>query len=313
MVLVLAAGCSKEDSAAEPHGTQQEDMQSGNGKYVLDIDVVETDWEGETVFVTRAGETMEGLRTNGFGLYCSELSYENTQVTWDNTGGKWVIGGNDYKDYWPINSSGELNIYAYAPYKSPESPAYDVTNGKLTFDAELHSHPSYNTWLTGNNVDLLYANKVHSRNSDTPAELKFNHALAKLTFGTVTNNTGENLYLNGFTVRSKSPDKLYKQAVLDLATGKWNNQVEATSQTIQYPPPFVTFPVPPLADKNTIIPPMPNRELLVIPGADDTIDLTIEVNSSNTTEEFSFDVTLEKGKNKTYNITVQKNFEVVIE
>ena len=302
----MLVGCSAGDDLTTVLQSKE------SGKYTLDIDVVETDWDGETISATtRAGETMESLRgANGFGLYCAELSYANKQVKWDNATGKWVIGENDYNEYWPIGDTGTLNIYAYAPYKSSE---YDVTSGVLTFDAELHSHPSYNNWLTGSNVDLLYASTVHSRNNDNPAALEFKHALAKLTFGTVTNNTGETLYLNGFTVTSKSPDKLYKQAKLNLGTGAWSDHVEAETQTIQYPPPFVSFAVDPLPDKRTITPPMPSREMLVIPNTNGKIELTIQVNSSNSTEAFSFPVTLEKGKNKTYNITVQKNFEVVIE
>jgi hypothetical protein len=70
--------------------------------------------------------------------------------------------------------------------------------------------------------------------------------------------------------------------------------------------------IPPLTDKETIIPTMPSRELSFIPGPDGTLPITIEVNSDVANEAFSFDVTLEQGKNKTYNITIGKNYEVVI-
>lgn len=293
---------------------------------------VTTDGEGEinttgNAFYIYSIELSEA-ETEGFGLYCSELNYTNTHVKWNSTRGAWIIGNNDYNEYWPIRDEGTLDVYAYAPYKSP---AYTVAGSKLTFNAELHSHPSYSeyhTWLSGNNVDLLYASETgYERKSDTPAALNFNHALAKLTFGTITNNTGETLYLNGFTISSRDGN-LWKQAKLDLSSGDWSEHVAAEYDKIVYPPPFVTVVrsegdrpaspaisvvIPPLQDKQTTIPPMSSRELLVIPDANGKITLNIKVNSSKETEQFSFPVILEKGKNKTYNITVQKNFEVVIE
>jgi len=56
---------------------------------------------------------------------------------------------------------------------------------------------------------------------------------------------------------------------------------------------------------------MPSRELSFIPGPDGTLPLTIDVNT-NSSEKFSFNITLQQGKNYTYNISVGKNFEVVI-
>lgn len=265
---------------------------------------------------------------DGFGLYCSELGISNTQVTWDNVNGKWKIGG-DYNTYWRRNQDDVLNIYAYAPYKV--SP-YTIESGILTFNAEKYAvdgpdgdpHP-YNTRLSGSNVDLLYASrKNYARNSTESAVLEFRHALAKITFGTITNNTGGTLSLNGFTVSGT----MYESAKLNLSTGEWTNHVINAFGKISTPPPFIfvtTDPsaaipsgytgkivVSPLADKETILPPMPSREFLFIPGADGTLPLTVEVNSSITNEAFSFPVTLEQGKNKTYNITIGKNHEVVI-
>ena len=277
--------------------------------------------------------SLSAAENEGFGLYCQELSYRNTPVKWNSSKGVWIIGGNDYNEYWPINSPGTLNIYAYAPYKSD---GYTITDADaenntgdtlLTFVAEKHSVPGHTGELSGSNVDLLYAYNQHNRNSDTPAELEFNHALAKLTFGTITNNTGETIYLNGFTVTGT----LHEEGDLNLSTGVWTPDAGSVS-TIQYPPPYIQIVnseedlagapatgyiaktyIPPLPDKQTITPPMPSRELLVIPNSNGKINLTIQVNSSKDTEEFSFDVELEQGKNKTYNITVEKNYEVVIE
>ena len=300
-VVLLTAGCSGEqdDSSAE----------SADG---LRLDVVEQAWAEETMNVTRSGETLEGLRAvadpahpadgEGFGIYCSELSISNTQVTWDNANGKWQIGG-DYNTYWRRNQSGNLNIYAYAPYKT--TPYTISADGKLTYQADLHVYSGYET----NNVDLLYASRVdYARNSTEQAVLTFKHALAKMTFGTITNNTGGTLSLSGFTVSGT----LYNSATLNLTTGKWTGHVPNDEGSVVVPPPFASATIPPLNDKETIIPTMPSRELSFIPGADGKLPLTVEVNSSIANETFNFSIELEQGKNKTYNITLEKNFEVVI-
>ena len=75
-----------------------------------------------------------------------------------------------------------------------------------------------------------------------------------------------------------------------------------------------------MADGETVIPNMPSNSLLLIPNADNDgngvydgkITVTIEVNNS-TGENFSFPITLEEGKEKIVNITIGRNFEVVIE
>ena len=51
---------------------------------------------------------------------------------------------------------------------------------------------------------------------------------------------------------------------------------------------------------------------MLIPKANGEIDVTVEVNNS-TGETFSFLITLEEGKEKIVNITIGRNFEVVIE
>lgn len=291
-------------------------LEQDDSRMQLSLDVVETDWQDETIAYTRSGETLEGLRAvanpaspadgEGFGIYCAELSVSNAQVTWDNTNGKWKIGG-DYNTYWRRNQSGNLNIYAYAPYKAA---TYTVENGILTYNAGCYSGPpAYANDLSGDNVDLLYASREdYARNSNESAVLTFRHALAKMTFGTITNNTGGTLYLNGFTIRGT----LHKQAKLNLATGVWSEYTSSETAIIK-PPPFASMVIDPLPDKQTIVPPMPNRELSFIPNADGTLPLTIEVNSNVINEKFSFNVTLEQGKNKTYNITIGKNYEVVVE
>ena len=314
--------------------------QSKSDVISLSLDVSETGWHGETVnVITRAGETMESLRDNtttprtgyghGFGLYCNELNYENTQVTWDDTNSKWKIGTNDNKTYWQRNQAGTLNIYAYAPYKTG---GYSLNGNDLIFEAEKHSVSGYTTLLSGGNVDLLHASTTHDRTNSNPAILNFRHKLAKLTFGTVTNHTGETIQLNGFAVKGT----MYSQAKLNLATGAWSDHEVWTDGVssvaeIKLPPDFVKVvhdqtemsgPPPagyvakalilPLQDGETIIPTMQSNSLLLIPKANGEIDVTVEVNNS-TGETFSFPITLEEGKEKIVNITIGRNFEVVIE
>lgn len=329
---LLLAGCSNNEAIEEEVSEQ------------LAIDVVETGWQGETVSITtRAGETLEGLRDvanpaspadgEGFGIYCSDLNYTNTQVVWDNTNGRWKIGEHDYRTYWKSNEAGTINVYAYAPYKKhnpsaiPPSPTYTVADNKLTFVAQKHSFPGYTTQLSGGNVDLLQASASISRSSNNPAQFNFTHKLAKLTFGTITNNTGETIQLNGFTVSGT----INSEAKLDLTNGGWSGHVSSTT-SIQLPPPFVYVvhtpaemagPPPdgyaakaliePLLDKQTVLPNMAmGRSVLLIPNGNGEITVTVEVNNS-TGETFSFPITLEEGKEKIVNITIGRNFEVVIE
>ena len=266
---------------------------------------------------------------DGFGIYCSALNYENTQVIWDEANGWWKIGANNYNNYWQRNETGTIDVYAYAPFKTG---GYTVSANKLTFVAQKHGYPDYTNLLSGGNVDLLQANASISRSSNNPAQLTFNHKLAKLTFGTITNNTGETIQLNGFTVRGT----INSEAKLDLANGGWSEHVSSTT-SIQLPPPFVQVvhsqaemdePLPagfaakaliePLLDKQTVLPNMAmGRSILLIPNAPiepDTkgkITVTVEVNN-NSGETFSFPIELVEGMEKIVNITIGRNHEVVI-
>lgn len=305
---------------------------------------------GDVVFTTTGPMyiySVEVLQATdeGFGIYCDELNYENTQVKWDNINSRWNIGANNYDQYWKNTQDGDLSIYAYAPFKP--SPTYTVASGKLTFTAEKYPNltdagaSDYSNRLSGTNVDLLYAGAEHDLSNVNPAVLNFKHALAKLTFGTITNNTGEVINLEGFTVKGT----LNSSANLDLSTGEWTEHdpwpdgAGSSEASVPLPPPFVEVVhsaaeligppssgytaktlIEPLADGETVIPNMPSNSLLLIPNADNDgngvydgkITVTIEVNNS-TGENFSFPITLEEGKEKIVNITIGRNFEVVIE
>lgn len=311
-------------------------LEQTDDRMQLTLDVIETGWEGQTISAsTRSGETLEGLRAvanpaspadgEGFGIYCSGLNYEaNTQVTWDKNNSRWNIGEHNYHNYWQRNETGTIGIYAYAPYKTG---GYTVDgDNKLTFVAQKHGYPGYTNLLSGGNVDLLQASASISRSSRNPAQLTFNHKLAKLTFGTITNNTGETIQLNGFTVRGT----INSEAKLDLANGGWSEHVSSTT-SIQLPPPFVyvvhtpeemAYPLPagfaakaliePLLDKQTVLPNMAmGRSILLIPNANRKITVTVEVNN-NSGETFTFPIELVEGMEKIVNITIGRNHEVVI-
>ena len=307
MAVLLLAACSEDGSFAELSGD--------NATQRLTFDVRETDWKGETVSVTtRSGETLDGLRDDtGFGFYCKGLNYSNTKVTWDGVTSSWKIG-DGYNTYWERSRTGKLNVYAYAPYLAlPELTEVDNAEGGkdtlLTFTAQKYTIPAYNTMLSGSNVDLLWAKAEYDLSNSDPAVLTFQHMLAKLTFGTITNNTGGTLSLNGFTVRGN----LNTEAKLNLKTGKWTGHVVSSGATISSPPPFIQIVIPPLPNKQTILPTMPNRSMLLIPNANGEIEVTIEVNSDIANEKFSFPVTLKQGEDKTINITIGESFEVVID
>ena len=324
-------------------------LEQDDDRMQLTLDVVETGWEGQTFNAsTRSGETLEGLRAvvdpahpadgEGFGIYCSDLNYEpNTQVIWDENHSRWNIGANNYNTYWKSNEAGTINVYAYAPFKTGGYTRADEENEpfKITFEAQKHSYKyveagvvkkDYTNLLSGGNVDLLQANASISRSSRDPAQLNFNHKLAKLTFGTITNNTGETIQLNGFTVRGT----INSEAKLDLANGGWSEHVSSTT-SIQLPPPFVYVvhtpaemagPTPdgyaakaliePLLDKQTVLPNMAmGRSVLLIPNANGKITVYVDVNNSSG-ETFSFPIELVEGMEKIVNITIGRNHEVVI-
>ena len=323
-------------------------LEQDDDRMQLTLDVVETGWEGQTFNAsTRSGETLEGLRAvvdpahpadgEGFGIYCSDLNYEpNTQVIWDENHSRWNIGANNYNTYWKSGETGTIGVYAYAPFKTGGYTRADEENEpfKITFEAQKHSFSGYTTLLSGGNVDLLQANASISRSSRDPAQLNFNHKLAKLTFGTITNNTGETIQLNGFTVRGT----INSEAKLDLTNGTWSDHViwtdgVSSEAEIQLPPPFVNVYhdqasfaagatpkalIEPLLDKQTVLPNMAmGRSVLLIPNAPEGLDtkgkitVTVEVNN-NSGETFSFPIELVEGMEKIVNITIGRNHEVVI-
>ena len=307
MMIVLAATMLQTACSSDDERTDGDDLM------VLTIDVVETDWTNETFNVsTRAGETIDGLKAivdpanpadgEGFGIFSSALlgptASTQRQVTWNAATGQWNAG---QRIYWKrISTSDKFDLFAYAPYKSTPY-TLDTSTGILTFPA---------TDTDGKNTDLLYAGTKVDR-IDGLAMLEFRHALAQISFGTITNNTGEAITLNSITLTGS----LHQSGMLNLSTGEWSGQTA-------YDPASKTFTRTidtdsgtegnqPLAIANGAVKSLDIASFILIPGP--TVTITLEIGRTTGTETFSFNTTLERGKNKTYNITVEKNFEVVIQ
>ncbi len=284
----------------------------------LTFAIAERGWDGETVSITRSGETLEGLKVvadpaspangEGFGIYTYLLFLDNNQrqVVWNSTKGKWDMG----KDwYWQRKNWGEstFNVYAYAPYSS--SAAFEERPNTAYPTVEKVSRYGKLTFTSANdarNVDLLYAGDEVDDNVGV-AELTFNHALAKLSFGIITNNTGSNIILKKISVTGS----LYSSNELNLMTGEWSDcvaysPVEKTIERTDFNSETEGDQQLDIAQASFAI--IDVDPYLLIPGPTVTITLTLGDDT-----EYSFNTELEKGKNKIFNITVKKNFEVVIE
>ena len=287
MVLSLVlAGCS--DTG--------DDGGSGSDMVALTINVDENGWQGKTVNVTtRSGETIDGLKAahdngGGFGIYGVGLLGPNTQrlVLWNSSIGQWDAGE---RIYWKRTADADdtFLIYAYAPYKS-DPYTFSPYTGTLTFPADA---------ADGKNTDLLYASATVKK-SDGLAELNFKHAMAQISFGTITNNTSDAVTLSSVSLTGN----LYASGTINTTNGTWSGQTyyDPTSKTFEFERTGLD-----LAISSGGIQALSIDPFILIPGPEVTITLTFSTGDTS-----SFTTTLEQGKNKTYNITVDKNFEVVI-
>lgn len=308
-VVLVLTGCSADEEG--------ERTAAAGDEVELRIGVGETSWLGETFNVTRSGETLEGLKAvanpaspadgEGFSLHGTELlgPAGKRQVTWNASTGQWNAGE---RIYWKRTSDEDdvFSVYAYAPYEeTPTNITVDGFYGVLTFTSADG----------GSNPDLLYAGATVKR-SDGLASLTFNHALAKMTLGVITNNSGAAMHLTQVSVSGN----LYAQGDLDLSDGTWSNfkyfsgipasytETETLKElTIDIDSDDKTDGNQPLAIADNASVSVDVGSLLLIPGPTVTASLTFTGGDS-----FSFTTTLEKGKAKTFNMTVGKNFEVEI-
>ena len=162
------------------------------------------------------------------------------------------------------------------------------------------------TTTIGNTTDLLCAGKTNAKQTDDQGTvtLKFQHVLAKLSFGTITNHYGRPITLESISVTGT----LYTSRELTMATGEWSKEGGTTESTQTY-----TFsPTQPVAAGETTDFTTSDTPLLLIPGPSVSITFTISTTDFGT-ESFTFsNIPLTQGVNKTLNLTINNNFEVVI-
>lgn len=283
LTALLAIGCSDDEQTTD------------NTTAALQLNLSEEPWQGETLQLTRATATEEALKasTAGFGLYCSEFKMAgNTHVTWDATHQRWDYGN---LLLWPRKMSTTVNMYAYAPYDKDGNYGISVSSGVLTFNTTI-----------GNTTDLLCAGKTNAKQTDDQGAvtLNFQHVLAKLSFGTITNHYGRPITLDNISVTGT----LYTRRQLTMATGVWSDE-DATTASL--PKTYSSLNQNVAAGETTDFT-TSDTPLLLIPGP--TVNVTFTIRTTDFgTESFTFsNIPLEKGVNKTLNLTINNNFEVVI-
>lgn len=255
----------------------------------IGFSVSETKWEGAAVSMTRSGETLKELEKSGFGVFCEALAMTNREVTWDTTG-TWYYG---MKILWPKGVVDSLRknpseIFAYAPYDS------SVNDKSIAAD---------------NTKDWLWASPKIS--TDGIIHLEFKHALAKLSFGTITNNYGHPITLESVTIKGD----LYTSGTLSLADGTWSNFGNPISPIAPN-----EEDEDPIEIKNGETASFDIETMMLIPHQDEKQTITVEIvvkvteapNGSETDKTIKKDVTLEQGRNTEINLTVGQNHEVVI-
>lgn len=292
---LLTVGCSETLDALSP--TQTVDTE-------VTFAVAEQPWDGQSVELMRSSETLSELQDStyaGFGLYSDSLSMANLQVKWDVKKGKWVYGD---KMLWPKNKVDTTltNIYAYAPYTKDNT--WNEEDKSITIECDKI-----------NTTDWLWAKpKVDSLGI---IHLDFRHALAQLSFGSITNTYGSTIRLMSVSVSGK----FYTKGNLSLAKSTWTDkQQESTNR--EYSKKYETIIETKEGDTTTETVEGIEIEngdavlfdftdvIMQIPGVEVKIEFVIKTKYGQ--EIITKDVTLEQGVNKEINLTVKQNHEVVI-
>ena len=208
-----------------------------------------------------------------------------------------ITQGSDESGIFYVSVEPDCDFYAYAPYNSSY---VDLTDNKLSFDC-----------TTSNTTDLLWADVSHT---DYAISLDFRHALAKLSFGTITNNFGRDITLTGISVKAR----LYSSGNLSLADGTWSGWSAYDSEQTINREDFnsdeddnKSLSVPIGSEVNINV-----DDILQIPGPTVTVTFTFTYtaeDNSTKTVTYSGDVVLEQGKNKVVSTTIGMNHEVVIQ
>ena len=308
-LFLLLAGCDGDDTQT---------TQEPSDVVALSIDVAQSDWTDEQATITtRSTTTLDGLKEvadidnpadgEGFCLHGMNLlgpGGVRRQVVWNATTGQWNSGK---EVYWKRTSEANtFNVYAYAPYRTTAYTYEEVTAGESSAWNAKITFPTTAADANGTNTDLLYAYSPVSM-TDGRATLTFRHAMAKISFGTITNNTGESITLSSLTLTGS----LWHGGKLNLKDGSWSDQTAYAPATKS----FSRNDFDPSSDGNQTLALADNEmkslniaSFVLIPGP--TVTIALNFTSGDT---FSFPLTLQQGKHKTYNLIVRKNFEVEIE
>lgn len=264
-----------------PTFTSSDNSTPTNGTVTLTAD-------GTVTFTTEGAINIYSIKvsrevTDGFGIFSTSLGLDNQQVLWEND--VWDYG---LKLLWPNNevpAIGNVDIRAYAPYDSSISRTGE--DDKIAFNPALR-----------NTIDLLWAERK-SINPSGALTLNFKHALGMLSFGHITNSYGRDITLK----KIKLSGTRFIKRQLSLKTGTWSgtyseeisdeNDLDLT-----------------VADNASESIPMP--AILQIPGQAVRIEFTFE-SADYGTEVITKDITFEQGINKTVNLIINMNHEVVIQ
>lgn len=295
---LLTVGCSETLDALSP--TQTTDTE-------VTFSVAEQPWDGQSVELMRSGETLSELQDStyaGFGLYSDFLSMTNLQVKWDVKKGKWVYGD---KMLWPKNKVDTTltNIYAYAPY----TKSINWNNDKsITIESD-EKNPTDWLWALPK-VDSLGI--IH---------LDFRHALAQLSFGSITNTYGSTIRLMSVSVSGD----FYTKGNLSLADSTWTVNLEEDIANREYSKEYET--IIETKEGNTTTKTVEKGieiengdavlfdfkdVIMQIPGANVTITFKIKTKSGEELTITRDNVELLQGKNQEINLKIGQNHEVVI-
>lgn len=327
----LLAACSADGPAVAPAAPS----------LAVRIAVDALPWQAGVTTVTRtdpdpldplasATETLDALKdaTPAFMVYSTSLDDGSfTPLHWDSATELWSY---DKTILWPENQvPTSVTIYAYAP--TTGNPATDATapdddtpgkgitlntDGTLTFTTPASF---------AGDVDLLWARASNANDETTVTavgvvHLNFQHALARLSFGHVTNNFGHDITLQSVTVTGNP----YLSGTLDLrhgdSEGTWTPTTSAppASQTRTYDadtnlynadtnPGGLPLPIAAGLSKNLSLPPITQ-----IPGRELTVTFTFSNSADGNTQTAQTTVTLTQGQDTRLNLILQKNHEVII-
>ena len=266
--------------------------ESPDTRPVLTIAAAEDTWQSQTVTITRAGETLETLKDVGFGIFSTSLGLDNKKVQWKND--SWNYGN---KLLWPgltsVNTSTEF--LAYAPYNYTGS-AISLSDKKITFEP-----------TTNNSIDLMWAKG--SVSSTGTVTFNFHHALGRLSFGYITNNYGRDITLTKITFIGRR----YTSGQLSLADGSWTNlQPDDLSSASDSENKYIKDLPIDISEGKSVLLSLP--EIMQIPGDDARIKMKFTFTSTNYNEEVESEyIPFEAGINKTVNLTINMNHEVVVQ